>query len=140
MSTSETQYLEGATGAIREFFARLYTLLDGETPDAAIGWSDSFTEDGEFHFPGQAYTGRAAIRAQREAFWGAFPGLVHTPLRVYPSPTLPLQFVVVNRFDFTTSNGPRFAHTAAEYTLVESDGGYLVQKLVLYMDPAALSQ
>jgi hypothetical protein len=74
-----------------------------------------------------------AIRNQREAFWGAFPGLVHTPLRVYPSPTLPLQFVVVNRFDFNTKDGARFAHTAAEYTLVESEGNYLVEKLVLYM-------
>ncbi|KAL2784420.1 hypothetical protein BJX66DRAFT_88310 [Aspergillus keveii] len=136
----EAQYLEGAPEAVRKFFARFYTLLDGETPDSAVAWSDSFTKDGEFHFPGQAYTGRAAIRNQREAFWGAFPGLVHTPLRVYPSPTLPLQFVVVNRFDFNTKDGARFAHTAAEYTLVESEGNYLVEKLVLYMDPAALTQ
>jgi hypothetical protein len=55
----EAQYLDGALEAVREFFARFYTLLDGETPDAAIAWSDSFTKDGEFHFPGQAYTGRA---------------------------------------------------------------------------------
>ncbi|KAL3485336.1 hypothetical protein BJX62DRAFT_39373 [Aspergillus germanicus] len=141
MSTPpEAQYLEGASGAIRDFFAGFYMLLDGETTDAAIAWSNSFTEDGEFHFPGQAYTGRAAIRAQREEFWGAFPGLVHTPLRVYPSPTLPLQFVVVNRFDFTTKKGARFAHTAAEYTLVQIEDSYLVEKLILYMDPAALSQ
>jgi hypothetical protein len=53
MSTpTKAQFLEGAPDAVREFFATFYTLLDGETPDAAIAWSNSFTEDGEFHFPG----------------------------------------------------------------------------------------
>ncbi|KAL2808322.1 hypothetical protein BJX63DRAFT_39101 [Aspergillus granulosus] len=141
MSTPpETQYLEGATGSIKQFFEKFHSLLDGETSDAAIGWSNSFAEDGEFHFPGQTYTGREALRTQREAFWSAFPGLVHRPLRVYPSLTLPLQYVVVNRFDYTAKDGERVGYTAAEYTLVERDEDYLIQKLVLYMDPAALTQ
>ncbi|KAL2852076.1 hypothetical protein BJY01DRAFT_244690 [Aspergillus pseudoustus] len=132
----ETQYLEGATGSVKDFFQQFYTIIDGETPEAAIKWSNSFTEDGEFHFPGQIYTGREALRAQRESFWSVFPGLVHRPLRVYPSPTLALQFVVVNRFDY----GDRVGYTAAEYTLAKQGMSYLIQKLVLYMDPADLTQ
>ncbi|KAL3459521.1 hypothetical protein BJX64DRAFT_291188 [Aspergillus heterothallicus] len=134
--SSETNYLEGATGALKAFFEELYTLLDGTTPGEAAAWVNMFTEDAEFHFPGKTYTGREEIRAQREEFSALLPGFKHRPLRVYALPTSSLDFVTINRGDWETETGAHTLHTAAEYQLVQQDGKYLVRKLVLHMDPA----
>ncbi|RDW67485.1 uncharacterized protein DSM5745_09351 [Aspergillus mulundensis] len=66
---------------ILQFLKNFYTLLDGETLQAAQEWSDMFDEDGEFVTPAQTLTGRQALRAQREQFWTQFPGLKHQPIR-----------------------------------------------------------
>ncbi|KAL4901212.1 hypothetical protein BDW74DRAFT_160498 [Aspergillus multicolor] len=116
-----------------------YTLLDGESPQAAQEWSDMFDQDGEFVTPVSTLTGRKAIRAQREEFWTQFPGLKHQPIRVYTSPFSPLDVVVINTYKFDKGEEHVLAYTAAEFKLVESgDNKYVIQRLEIFMDPTVL--
>ncbi|BCS21854.1 nuclear transport factor 2 family protein [Aspergillus puulaauensis] len=114
---------------------RFYTLLDAETPEAAKEMSEMCTEDAVFITPGQSFKGRQEIYTQRIGFWEAFPGITHKPLRVYVSPSSPLDVVVINSFTFPTKDGARSSYTAANWALAEKNGAYLVQKLELFMNP-----
>ncbi|OJJ60336.1 hypothetical protein ASPSYDRAFT_42056 [Aspergillus sydowii CBS 593.65] len=116
---------------------RFYSLLDAETPEAAKEMSQMCTEDAVFITPGQTFKGRQEIYTQRLGFWEAFPGLRHQPLRVYVSPSSPLDVVVVNSATFPTKDGVGTSYTAANWTLAESNGAYLVRKLELFLNPAA---
>ncbi|KAL4745657.1 hypothetical protein BDW72DRAFT_198451 [Aspergillus terricola var. indicus] len=129
-----------AQGATMHFIHQFYTLLDGESSEAAQKWSDMFADDAEFVTPVQTLDGRQAIRAQREEFWNQFPGLKHKPVRVYVSPCSPLDVVVINSFEFTGKDGQHvFSHTAAEFRLVESkENRQVVQRLEIFLDPTVL--
>ncbi|CBF87109.1 predicted protein [Aspergillus nidulans FGSC A4] len=130
----------GAQVATMQFIQQFYTLLDGESPEAAQEWSDMFADDAEFVTPVQTLGGRQAIRAQREEFWTQFPGLKHQPVRVYVSPFSPLDVVVINSYEFTGKDGQHvLSHTAAEFRLVESkDNRLVVQRLEIFLDPTVL--
>ncbi|KAL4814641.1 hypothetical protein BDW67DRAFT_186440 [Aspergillus spinulosporus] len=129
-----------AQGATMQFIQQFYTLLDGESPEAAQEWSDMFADDAEFVTPVQTLDGRQAIRAQREEFWIQFPGMKHQPVRVYVSPSSSLDVVVINSYEFTGKDGQHvFSHTAAEFRLVESKKNRLiVQRLEIFLDPTIL--
>ena len=43
---------------IQTFLERFYTLLDGESPQAAKEWSEMFEENGQFIAAGQTQKGR----------------------------------------------------------------------------------
>ncbi|KAL4995225.1 hypothetical protein BDV10DRAFT_188251 [Aspergillus recurvatus] len=129
-----------AQDTIMQLIQQFYTLLDGESPEAAKEWGDMFADNAEFVTPVQTLGGRQAIRAQREEFWTQFPGLKHQPVRVYTSPVSPLDVVVINTYEFTGKDGKHvLSTTAAEFRLVESKGKHLlVQRLELFMDPTVL--
>ncbi|KAL4809828.1 hypothetical protein BDV18DRAFT_156210 [Aspergillus unguis] len=124
--------------ATEDFINKFYTLLDGESPQAAKEFSEMFTEDAEFVTPVGTVKSRPNIKSQREDFWKSYPGLAHQPLRIYVSPKSPLEIVVINDFRYKAKDTAQVSYTAAEYNLVESDGSYLIQKLELFMDPTVL--
>ncbi|KAL6229565.1 hypothetical protein BDW75DRAFT_249563 [Aspergillus navahoensis] len=119
---------------------QFYTLLDGESPQAAKEWGDMFADDAEFVTPVQTLRGRQAIRFQREEIWAEFPGLRHQPVRIYFSPFSPLDVLVINTYEFTGKDGKYVSsNTAAEFRLVESKEKHLlVQRLEIFLDPTVL--
>ncbi|KAL5042032.1 hypothetical protein BDW71DRAFT_190710 [Aspergillus fruticulosus] len=129
-----------AKSTLMQFVQQFYSLLDGESPQAAKEWGDMFADDAEFVMPVQTVNGRQAIRAQREEFWAQFPGLKHQPVRVYISPFSPSDVVVINTFEFTGKDGKHVSSsTAAEFRLVEGKEKHLlVQRLEIFMDPTIL--
>ncbi|KAL4733917.1 hypothetical protein BDV11DRAFT_175242 [Aspergillus similis] len=129
-----------AQGVTMQFIHEFYSLLDGESTEAAQVWGDMFADDAEFVTPVQTLQGRQAIRAQRKEFWTQFPGLKHQPVRVYVLPSSPLDVVVINSYEFTGKDGQHvFSHTAAEFRLVESkESRLVVQRLEIFMDPTIL--
>ncbi|KAL4972855.1 hypothetical protein BDW66DRAFT_143324 [Aspergillus desertorum] len=140
ISADQTKAAGAAHNTIMQFIQQFYTLLDGESSEAAKDWGDMFADDAEFVTPVQTLDGRQAIRAQREEFWRQFPGLKHRPVRVYVLPFSPLDVVVINTYEFTGKDGKRaLSNTAAEFRLVESKNKHLlVQRLEIFMDPTVL--
>ncbi|KAL4913965.1 hypothetical protein BDW62DRAFT_205017 [Aspergillus aurantiobrunneus] len=130
--------LNTAPPAVKQFVERFYGLLDGESPQASEELTAMFDEEAEFITPVVTFKGRQDIKVQREQFWTAFPGLKHQPLRVYVSPSSPLDIIVVNNFEFTKDGEKRLSYTAAEFRLVEVNGARLIKSLQLFMNPAVL--
>ncbi|KAL4790873.1 hypothetical protein BDV19DRAFT_371452 [Aspergillus venezuelensis] len=122
-----------------DFVDRFYRLLDGQTPEALDEYAELFDDDAEFVTPVTTVTGKEAIKAQRDEFWAQFPSLTHQPARVYVSPFSPLDIVVINNYEFTAKDGSHhLSWTAAEYKLVEHNGGHIIQRLEIFMDPTVL--
>ncbi|KAL4955838.1 hypothetical protein BDW69DRAFT_159962 [Aspergillus filifer] len=127
------------SGIAMNFVERFYRLLDGQTPDALNEFTELFDEDAEFVTPVTTVTGKAAIKAQRADFWAQFPNLTHQPARIYISPFSPLDIVVINNYEYTAKDGSHhLSWTAAEFKLVGHNGGHIIQRLEIFLDPTVL--